>query len=56
MKHTNNSWLEIDENSSGNVFAGAGLAEESVERVIAATDRLVGGHLTVRLDTVLETV
>ena len=28
--------------------------EEGVERVITATDGLVGGHLTIRLDTVLE--
>ena len=33
-----------------------GLGEEGVERVVAAADRLVGRHLAVRLDAVLEAV
>jgi hypothetical protein len=50
----NDGGLQIDEDTAGNVLAGTGLGEEGVERVITATDGLVGGHLTVRLDTVLE--
>ena len=38
------------------MFAGSGLAEEGVEGVVAAADGLVGGHLAVRLDTVLQAV
>ena len=38
------------------MLAGAGLAEEGVEGVVAAADGLVGGHLAVRLDTVLQAV
>ena len=38
------------------MFAGAGLAEEGVEGVVAAADGLVGGHLTVGLDAVLQAV
>lgn len=38
------------------MFAGAGLAEEGVERVITTADGLVGRHLTVGLDAMLETV
>jgi len=38
------------------VLAGAGLAEERVEAIVAAAARLVGGHLPVRLDPVLQTV
>ena len=38
------------------VLAGAGLAEEGVEGVVAAADGLVRGHLAVRLDAVLEAV
>jgi hypothetical protein len=38
------------------VFASSSLAEESVEGVVSAADSLVGRHLAVRLDTVLETV
>ena len=48
--------LEIDEDSSGDVLASAGFGEEGVEGVITATDGLVGGHLSVGLDTVLEAV
>ncbi len=53
---TDDSRFEVDENSSRNVFSGARLREEGVERVVAAADRLVRRHLTVRLDAVLETV
>jgi len=49
-----NGGLEIEEDAAGNVLAGTGLREEGVESIITATDGLVGGHLTVRLDTVLE--
>jgi len=48
--------LEIDEDSSGDVLASAGFGEEGVEGVITTTDGLVGGHLSVGLDTVLEAV
>ena len=49
-----NGRLEIEEDSAGDVLASTGLREEGVESVITATDGLIGGHLTVRLDTVLE--
>ena len=38
------------------MLAGAGLAEEGVEWVIAAADGLVRGHLAVGLDAVLQAV
>jgi hypothetical protein len=38
------------------VLASTSLREEGVERVIATTDGLVGGHLAVGLDAVLEAV
>ena len=38
------------------VLARAGLREEGVEGVVAAANRLVGGHLAVGLDAVLEAV
>ena len=38
------------------MLAGAGLGEEGVEGVVAATDGLVRRHLAVRLDAVLEAV
>ena len=46
--------LEVEEDSAGNVLAGTSLGEEGVEGIIAATDGLVGGHRTVRLDAVLK--
>mmetsp|Transcript_985 Transcript_985/g.4183 ORF Transcript_985/g.4183 Transcript_985/m.4183 type:complete len:495 (-) Transcript_985:76-1560(-) len=48
--------LEIEEDSAGDVLASTSLGEEGVESVVAATDGLVGGHLAVRLDAVLEAV
>jgi hypothetical protein len=38
------------------VLAGTGLAEEGVEAVVAAADGFVRGHLTVGLDSMLQTV
>jgi hypothetical protein len=48
------SRLEIDEDCTGDVFTSTGLREESVERVITATDGLIRRHLTIRLDSVLQ--
>merc|ERR1712100_330630 len=49
-----NGWLEIEEDSSWDVFTSTSLGEEGVESVVTTTDGLVGWHLTVWLDTVLE--
>ena len=46
--------LEVEHNAAGDVLAGASLGEEGVEGIITTADGLVGGHLTVGLDTVLE--
>jgi len=48
------SGLEIEEDASGDVLAGTSLGEEGVEGIVATADSLIGGHLTVRLDSVLE--
>ena len=48
--------LQVDEDGARDVLAGAGLGEEGVEGVVAAADGLVGRHLAVRLDAVLEAV
>ena len=50
------SRLQIDEHAAGHVLAGSGLGKEGVEGVISATDGLVGGHLAIGLDAVLEAV
>merc|ERR1719384_1855783 len=43
----NNCWFQIHENSAWNVFSGTRLAEECVEGIIASTDGLVTGHLSI---------
>ena len=48
--------LEVDEHGARHVLARAGLREEGVEGVVAAADGLVGRHLAVGLDAVLEAV
>jgi hypothetical protein len=49
-----NGRLEIEEDATGDVLASTSLGEEGVESVVTATDGLIGWHLTVRLDSVLE--
>jgi len=49
-----NGGFEIEEDSSWDVLTGTGLREEGVEGIITTTDRFIGWHLTVRLDSVLE--
>jgi hypothetical protein len=48
------SGLEIDENSAGNVLASASLAEEGVEGIITSANGFVRRHLTIRLNAVLQ--
>jgi hypothetical protein len=50
------SRLKIDKDTTRNVLTSTGLREERVEGVITTTDGLVGRHLTIRLNTVLEAV
>jgi len=50
----NDGGLQIDEDGTRNVLAGTGFGEKGVEGIITATDGLIGGHLTIRLDAVLE--
>merc|ERR1719228_624500 len=52
----NNSWLQVDKDSSRNMFPRPGLREEGVKAVVSSPDGLVAGHLTVRLDAVLQAV
>ena len=48
--------LEVEEDAAGHVLAGTSLGEEGVEGIVATTDGLVGGHLAIGLDAVLEAV
>ena len=53
---TDDSWLQVHKDSSGNMFASSSLTEEGVEGVVSSSNGLVAGHLTVRLDAVLQAV
>ena len=50
----NNGWLEIEEDTSWDVFSSTSLGEEGVEGIITTTDGFVRWHLSVRLDTVFQ--
>jgi len=47
--------LQIDEDGTGDVLSGTSFREKGVEGIISSTDGLIGGHLTIRLDTVFQT-
>jgi len=47
--------LQIYEDATGDVLTSTSLGEEGVEGIIATTDGLIGGHLTIGLDAVFQT-
>jgi len=51
-----NSWLEVDEHASWDVLSGTSFGEKGVERVITTSNGLVGWHLTIWGNSVLEAV
>lgn len=53
---TDNSRLQVHKDGSGDVLPGAGLTEEGGEGVVVASGGLLGGHVAVRLDAVLQAV
>ena len=50
----NDGWLKIEHDSSWDVLTGTSLGEEGVEGIVTTADGLVGWHLTVWLNSVLE--
>ena len=50
----NDGWLKIEHNGSWDVLTSTGLGEEGVEGIVTTTDRLIGWHLTIWLDSVLK--
>jgi hypothetical protein len=48
------SWFQIDVDTSWDVLASTSLGEEGVEGIVTSTDGLVRRHLAVRLDAVLK--
>jgi len=47
--------LQVHEHGTGHVLARTSLGEEGVEGIVSATNRLVGGHLPIRLGTMFQT-
>jgi len=52
----NDGWFQVNEDTSWDVFAGTGFGEKGVERIVTSSNCLVGWHLTVWCNTVLEAV
>ena len=50
-----NSGFQVEENTYGDVLASTSLGEEGVESIIATSNSLIRGHLSVRLNSVFET-
>lgn len=53
---TNYSRLQIDEDSSGYMFASTSLTEEGVETIVSTSNSLVRGHLAIRLDAMFQAI
>ena len=53
---TDDSGLQVNKDGSGDMLSGSGLTEEGVEGVVSTSTRLVTGHLSVRLDPMLQAV
>jgi hypothetical protein len=49
-----NSWFEINEDRSGDVFSGTSFREKGVEGIITTSNGLIRWHLTIRLDTMFQ--
>ena len=56
FSHTDNCWFQVNENRPRNVLARSSLTEKGVERIVSTADTFVTGHLTVGLDSMLQTV
>ena len=56
MTLTDDSGLQVDKNSSGDVFSGSSLTEEGVEGIVSSSKSLVTGHLSIRLDPMFQAV
>ena len=52
----NDSWFQINEDGTWDMFAGSSFREEGVERVVASSKGFVTRHLTIRLDSMFQAV
>ena len=53
---TNYGRLQIHKNCPGHMLSGTGFTEEGGEGVVPSTDGLVTGHLSIRLNSMFQTV
>lgn len=53
---TYDCWFQIDEYSARYMLASTSFTEEGIKRIVATSNRLIWGHLPVRLDAMLKTV
>ena len=52
----NDSGFQINKDGTGHMLSTSGLSKEGVEGVIMSSNSLVRGHLTIRLDSMVEAV
>ena len=55
-QRTDYSWFKVDKHGTGDVLSSSSLGEKGVERVVTTSDGLVTGHLSIRLDSMLQAV
>ena len=51
-----NGRFQVDEDGTGDMLSGRRFGKERVERVVGLSDRLVGRHVAIRVDVMLEAV
>jgi hypothetical protein len=49
-------WFQVNEYTSWYVLSCSSFGEKGVEGIVTTTNGFIGGHLTIGLDTVFETV
>ena len=53
---TNDCLLQVYKNSPGDVLSSSSLTEEGVEGIISSSQSFITGHLSIRLDPMLQTI
>ena len=56
QEFTDDGGLQIHKNSSRDVLSCSSLTEEGAEGIVSSSNGLVAGHLSVRLDPMLQAV
>ena len=52
----NNSWFQVDKDSTWNMFPSSSFGKECIKRVISRSDRRIIGHVTIGLDAVFKAI